>query len=278
MRQVIMRPRIGSGLGTYLTDINQTPLLDAEEEKVLGRLIHGGDGAARDRMIRANLRLVVRIARDFRGRGASMEDLVEEGNLGLIRAVEWFDPTMNTRFSTYAAYWIKQSMTHCVRAARTLTLPAYVMQLLREWKRESGRLETELNRLPTDEEINAHLHLSPRRVRIIMKAINVLTSKPNGTNESQPNIDEILPFSSNGHENRVATTELLGKALQLLDELDDREAKILRLRFGLKGAEPMSLEQVGKRLGLTRESVRQIEIRALLKLHEWLDPPSRHDE
>jgi RNA polymerase primary sigma factor len=267
-----------TGLATYLSEINQTPLLIAAEEKELARRIQEGDTAARDQMIRANLRLVVNIGRSFHGRGVSLDDLIEDGNLGLIRAVERFDPAKNTRFSTYAAYWIKQAMTRSIGSARTLPLPSYVVQMLRDWRRESIGLEEELARRPTDEEINARLNLPERKIRIIKKAIKVLSSKRTGSSESESNFDEMLAIPTNGHENRVATKELLVKALNLLDGLDERDAKVLRMRFGLQGSEPMTFAKVGKCLSLTRERVRQIEIEALLKLHEKMDPPPSHEE
>jgi RNA polymerase primary sigma factor len=265
-------------LATYLCEINQTPLLSALEEKELAGRIGEGDTAARDQMIRANLRLVVKIARSFHGRGASLNDLIEEGNLGLIRAVERFDPTMNTRFSTYAGYWIRQSMTRCIDAARTLALPGYVVQLLREWRRQSVTLEEELRRRPTDEEINARLKLPVRKVRIVKKALQVLKSKRTGSDDTERELDDVQAIPSNGHESRVATKELSDKVLHLVDQLDVREATVLRMRFGLNGADPCTLVEIGKSLGLTRERVRQIEAEALSKLNEKLDPPRSHDE
>lgn len=272
MALFIAHPLNRSPLATYLSEINQTSLLNATEEKELGRQIQEGDTAAREQLIRANLRLVVNIARSFHGRGVNLDELIEEGNLGLIRAVERFDPARNTRFSTYAGYWIKQSMTRCIGAARALPLPSYVVQMLRDWRRESTALEEELGRPPSDEEVNARLHLPLRKIRIINKALNVLSSKRTGAGESEATLDETLAVSTNGHENRVATKELLGKALQLLDELDERDAKVLRMRFGLQDEDPMTLAQIGIRLKLTRERVRQIEIEALLKLHEKMEP------
>lgn len=278
MKHVITNPPHRTGLATYLSEIKQTPLLSAPEEKELARHIQDGDTEARDQLIRANLRLVVNIARSFHGRGVTLDDLIEEGNLGLIRAVEGFDPAKNTRFSTYAAYWIKQSMTRLTDCARALPLPAYVVQMLRDWRRESIALEEELSRQPTDEEIIARLKLPVRKVRIVKKALQVLKSKRSGSSESERGLDEVLASKANGHEGRVATRELLGKALHLLEEMDEREATVLRMHFGLQGSEPMTLAKIGKHLRLTRERVRQIEHEALLHLHERLEPSPSNEE
>lgn len=266
------------GLATYLSEINQTPLLSALEEKELAQRIQEGDTAARDQLIRANLRLVVHIARSLHCHGVSLEDLIEEGNLGLIRAVEAFDVTRKTRFSTYAAYWIKQSMAHCLGAARALALPSYVVQMLREWRRASSGLEEELNRQPTDEEIAKRLKLPPRKVRLVKKALKVLASKRTGSDGSAPSLGATLAISSSDHENRVATRELLEKAVHLLEDLDRREAGVLRMRFGLQGAEPLTLAEIGKRLHLTRERVRQIETEAILHLHDKMEPAPGREE
>ncbi len=145
---------VQSPLETYLREINETPLLNADEEKQLAYRIEVGDSEARDRMVRANLRLVVNIARSYTGKGLGLQDLIEEGNLGLLRAVEGFDPTMNTRFSTYASYWIKQSIKRAlVNTAKTIRIPAYMVELLAKWRRATAKLQEELGRAPTQEEI-----------------------------------------------------------------------------------------------------------------------------
>src|SRR3989454_12212012 len=145
---------VQSPLETYLREINETPLLKAEEEKELAYRIEEGDNQARDHLVRANLRLVVNIARSYIGKGLSLQDLIAEGNLGLLRAVEGFDPTMNTRFSTYASFWIKQSIKRAlVNTAKTIRIPAYMVELLSKWRRASAKLQDELGRAPTQEEI-----------------------------------------------------------------------------------------------------------------------------
>src|ERR687894_1873045 len=170
---------VQSPLETYLREINETPLLNADQEKQLAYRIAKGDGEARDRMVRANLRLVVNIARGYTGKGLGLQDLIEEGNLGLLRAVEGFDPTMNTRFSTYASYWIKQSIKRAlINTAKTIRIPAYMVELLSKWRRATARLAEELGRTPTPEEIARVLGLPRKKLPIIKKAIRIYNSTP----------------------------------------------------------------------------------------------------
>src|ERR1700722_20049859 len=172
-------PSVQSSLETYLREINETPLLNAEEERKLAYRIEAGDSEARDHMVRANLRLVVNIARSYANRGLGLQDLIEEGNLGLLRAVEGFDPSMNTRFSTYASYWIKQSMKRAqVNMGKTIRVPAYMVELMSKWRRASAKLREELGRAPLDEEIGASLDLSKRKLNIVKKAIRVCNAAP----------------------------------------------------------------------------------------------------
>src|ERR1700683_4046235 len=165
---------VQSPLETYLREINETALLNAEQEKELAYRIEKGDNEARARMVRANLRLVVNIARSYTGKGLGLQDLIEEGNLGLLRAVEGFDPRMNTRFSTYASYWIKQSIKRAlVNTAKTIRIPAYMVELLAKWRRASSKLQEELGRTPTQEEIARSLDLPRKKLNIIQKAIRI---------------------------------------------------------------------------------------------------------
>ena len=158
---------VQSPLETYLREINETPLLTADQEKQLAYRIEDGDNEARDQMVRANLRLVVNIAREYTGKGLALQDLIEEGNLGLLRAVEGFDPSMNTRFSTYASYWIKQSIKRAlVNTAKTIRIPAYMVELLAKWRRASAKLQEELGRIPTHEEIVRSLELQIGRAHV----------------------------------------------------------------------------------------------------------------
>src|SRR2546421_5348979 len=163
---------VQSPLETYLREINETPLLNADQEKVLAHRIEDGDNEARDRMVRANLRLVVNIARSYTGKGLGLQDLIEEGNLGLLRAVEGFDPNMNTRFSTYASYWIKQSIKRAlVNTAKTIRIPAYMVELLAKWRRATNKLTDELGRPPTHEEVARYMGLPKKKLAIIKQAI-----------------------------------------------------------------------------------------------------------
>src|ERR1700756_2290130 len=172
-------PSVQSPLETYLREINETSLLNADEEKELAHRIERGDSEARDRMGRANLRLVVNIARSYTGKGLGLQDLIEEGNLGLLRAVEGFDPAMNTRFSTYASYWIKQSIKRAlINTAKTIRIPAYMVELLSKWRRATSRLTEELGRVPTPEEIARVLGLPRKKLPIIKKAIRIYNSTP----------------------------------------------------------------------------------------------------
>jgi RNA polymerase primary sigma factor len=262
---------VQSPLETYLREINETPLLSAEQEKQLAYRIEDGDSEARDQMVRANLRLVVNIARSYTGKGLGLQDLIEEGNLGLLRAVEGFDPSMNTRFSTYASYWIKQSIKRAlVNTAKTIRIPAYMVELLAKWRRATAKLQDELGRVPTHEEVAKSLNLPKKKLAIIKKAIRVYNSAPQTDQaESGWSLDEML---MDGHT-KTPDTELveaddLKHVLELLDKMDKREATVLRMRFGLDDEEPKTLKEIGECLGLTRERVRQIESEALSKLSE----------
>jgi RNA polymerase primary sigma factor len=258
-------------LETYLREINETPLLTADEERELAYRIEDGDLEARDHLVRANLRLVVNIARGYAGRGLALEDLIAEGNLGLVRAAEGFDPAMNTRFSTYASYWIKQSIKRLViNTGKTVRLPAYMVELLTKWRRASAQLQEELKRPPTEEEVARRLGLSKKKLAVIKKALRIHNALPGGGPE-EASMDELLQDGrAKPPDVALADADELRQVLALLGQMGSREAAVLRMRFGLDNEEPKTLKEIGERLGLTRERVRQIESEALTHLHESL--------
>jgi RNA polymerase primary sigma factor len=259
-----------SPLQIYLHDINDTPLLSATEERELAERVNEGDPLAREHMVKANLRLVVNIARGYLGKGLNLEDLIEEGNLGLMRAVEGFDGTMDTRFSTYASYWIKQSIRRAVmNNGKPIRLPAYMVSLLSKWRRATGVLAERLGRSPTHEEVGKALRLSKKKMGIVAKAIRVNNLTPHSENleDDGPALDDVLTDDrSKGAETQLIESDDLDRIFEYMGSLEDREATVIRMRFGLDSYNPMTLREVGENLGLTRERVRQLESQALQKL------------
>ncbi len=264
---------VQSAIETYVREIDQTPLLTADDEKELAYRMEDGDTEARDRMVRANLRLVVRLARDYVGRGLDLQDLISEGNLGLMRAVEGFDPAMNTRFSTYASFWIKQSMKRAVvNTAKTIRLPSYMSDLMVKWRRATAQLQDELGRTPTEEEVVDRLGLRPKKLKIIKKAIRVYNAAPQTDRpESGQTLNElVMDHRAKTPDTALGESDELNQVLGLVGKLGDRAATVLRLRFGLDGEEPKTLKEIGAVLGLTRERVRQIECDSLRALRAEL--------
>ena len=275
-RKANRRSGLQSPLETYLREINETSLLTAQEEKDLARAIAQGDARARDRMVRANLRLVVNIARGYTGKGLGLQDLIEEGNLGLLRAVEGFDPEMGTRFSTYASYWIKQSIKRAlINSAKTIRIPAYMVELLSKWRRATVRLTDELKRNPTPEEVARLLGLPKRKLPIIKKAIQIYNSTPQtDQSDSGWSLGEmVMDERTKTPEDELLETDILSHVMRMMGEMDPREATVLRMRFGLDDQEPHTLKEIGEQLGLTRERVRQIETEALNRLSDGLKDP-----
>jgi len=273
----LFSPRIrlsDSPLPLYLSEVNETPLLDAEGEQDLAGRVQEGDPEARDHLVRANLRLVIRIARDFLGRGVSLEDLIQEGNLGLMRAAEAFDPTMGNRFSTYAAYWIRQSIQRLLDSQSTsIQIPAYAVSLVVKWRRMTARLEEELGRRPSKEEVAIRLNLRPRQLRIIEKALRVCnsTERWHASEESESFTIDLPDTRAQAPDTQMRTTDELQQVLGLLDTLPERDAAVLRLRFGLGGENPLTLKEIGIRFNLTRERVRQIEHDSLRQLRDKIE-------
>jgi len=265
---------VQSPLETYLREINEPALLSPEDEQDLAVAVGQGNTQARDRMVRANLRLVVNIARGYTGKGLTLQDLIEEGNLGLLRAVEGFDPAMGTRFSTYASYWIKQSIKRAlINTAKTIRIPAYMVELLSKWRRASTRLAEELGRTPTPEEVARVLGLPRKKLPIIKKAIRIYNLTPQ-TDQAEAgwSLGEMLMDDrARTPDEELLAHDNLAHVLDQLETMDQREATVLRMRFGLVDNEPRTLKEIGESLGLTRERVRQIETEALNKLADSLE-------
>jgi len=253
----------------YLKEIGRIPLLKAPEEIDLAQRIEKNSRPARKKLIQSNLRLVVSIAKKYIGRGLSFLDLIQEGNQGLMRAVEKYDWRRGYKFSTYATWWIRQAITRAIAdQARTIRIPVHMVETINRLIRTSRRLMQELDREPTAEEIGAQMELTPERVREILKIAQNTTSleKPVG-DEGDSLLGDFIQDTTQPTPYDSASKQLLKENIKdVLCTLSDREARVLKMRFGLDGYRPMTLEEVGKEFGVTRERVRQIEAKALRKL------------
>ena len=258
----------------YLKEIGKVPLLSAEEEIELAKRMENGDEAAKKRLAEANLRLVVSIAKRYVGRGMLFLDLIQEGNLGLIKAVEKFDYRKGYKFSTYATWWIRQAITRAIAdQARTIRIPVHMVETINKLIRVSRQLLQELGREPTPEEIADKMDMSVERVREILKISQepVSLETPIGEEEDSHLGDFIQDDNVPVPADAAAFTLLKEQLVEVLSTLTDREQKVLRLRFGLDDGRARTLEEVGKEFNVTRERIRQIEAKALRKLRH----PSR---
>ena len=253
-------------LTQYLGRVRGGRLLDANEEKDLSRRAHKGDMRARQRLIECNLRLVISIAKKYRGRGVAFEDLIQEGNAGLIRAVEKFDPEMGNRFSTYATWWIRQGVTRAVADhARTVRLPAHVVDAIYRLRRAENALSLELGREATEEEVIERLGVKPdeaRRLREVSQPISSINARINSEEGSE--VGELLPDDRSGDDYaRVEAGQWELTLVEAVRSLPEREARIIEMRHGLDGGETRTLREVSEELGISQERARQVEIKAL---------------
>lgn len=258
-------------LNIYLKQISSIPLISVQEEIELSDKIKNGDEKARETMITANLRLVVKIAQQYANIGLSLLDLINEGNIGLMKAVERFDPTKGGKLSTYASWWIKQSIKRALaNQSKTIRLPVHMVDRVMQMRRTSAELEERLGHEPTDEELASEMNLPVSRVSHLKSVSKKPTSldSPIGDDESST-LGEVVPDNNavNPFE-KLQSKSLIGDVNLVLSKLDPREADIIRLRFGLEGRDPLTLEEVGEKIGVTRERIRQLQEQALRQLRK----------
>ncbi|RPI63147.1 MAG: sigma-70 family RNA polymerase sigma factor [Planctomycetaceae bacterium] len=265
-----------STLSWYLEHIKGTPLLSAEQERQLSRRIREhSDPVAREQMVAANLRLVVKIAKDYSNRGMTLGDLVAEGNLGLLRAVEEFDPDAGVRFCTYASWWIKQSLKRAmINAGQPIHIPAYMAKMITKWRQASRRFENANGRAPTTAEMAAKLHISEKKAGIIEQGLQAVNAPTQVASEESRAISEMIPDDTESlPEQALMDASNSPTVRKLLARLDERSRKILEMRFGMDGYEgpERTYKQIGQAIGLTRERVRQLEKQSLTQLKKLMD-------
>lgn len=263
-----------AGFQQYLRDIAQFPLLTREEEVVLAKKISKGDQKARAHMVRSNLRLVVKIARDYSNYGLPLLDLISEGNIGLMKAVERFDPAKGGKLSTYAAWWIKQSIKRALaNQGKTIRLPVHLVDKISKIRRVSTQMTEELGREPTDDELAEEIGLAVAKVTALKAAAVRPTSldAPIGEDDSTEFGEIVGDMEAQDPFEMLRDKDLRDEVGDLLELLDDRERRIINSRFGLDGSKPKTLEEVGEKFGVTRERIRQLQNIALGKLRKGLN-------
>jgi RNA polymerase primary sigma factor len=267
----------------YLREIGKIPLLNAEEELALAQRVVAGEKKAKDKMAEANMRLVVSIAKRYSGRGLDFLDLIQEGNTGLLRAVEKFDPDKGFKFSTYATWWIRQAITRAIAdQARTIRIPVHMVETINKLLRTQRRMTQELNREPTIEELGKELEMEPDKVEYVIKIKQDITSLDAGVGRDGEDEDSVLQDFIEDEDGTTpeesATSQLLKEQVQaILSTLSDREQKIVKMRFGLENGKSHTLEEVGQEFAVTRERIRQIEAKALAKLRKHKDAKKLHE-
>ena len=265
----------------YLREIGKIPLLSSEEELELAKRVSAGDKEAKDKMAEANMRLVVSIAKRYVGRGLDLLDLIQEGNTGLLRAVEKFDPDKGFKFSTYATWWIRQAITRAIAdQARTIRIPVHMVETINKLLRTQRRLTQELNREPTNEEIAAAMDIEVDKVEHIMKIKQDISSLDASIRDDEDDsvLADFIEDEDTVTPEESATSQLLKEQVkEMLGALTEREQKIIRLRFGLEDGKSHTLEEVGQEFAVTRERIRQIEAKALAKLRKHKDAKKLHD-
>ena len=268
----------------YLREIGKIPLLSLEKETELAEKAMQGDQCAKDKMAEANMRLVVSIAKRYSGRGLELLDLIQEGNTGLLRAVDKFDPSKGFKFSTYATWWIRQAITRAIAdQARTIRIPVHMVETINKLMRTSRRLTQELNREPTNQELAKEMDMDVEKIEYIQKIKQDITSLDagigrDGEEGEESTLGDFIEDEDTASPEESATVQLLKEQVrEILSTLSDRERKILEMRFGLNGTKSHTLEEVGLEFAVTRERIRQIEAKALMKLKKHKDSKKLHE-